>query len=57
MLYTDGLVERRNIPLDAGIKAAADLLAGGRAEHPDALADRVMSGMTPAAGFEDEWPC
>ena len=29
MLYTDGLVERRNIPLDAGIKAAADLLAEG----------------------------
>ena len=54
MLYTDGLVERRNIPLDAGIKAAADLLAGGRAEHPDALADRIMSGMAPAAGFEDD---
>ena len=28
MLYTDGLVERRNQPLDEGINAAAALLAG-----------------------------
>ena len=54
MLYTDGLVERRHIPLDDGIKAAADLLAGHGAQHPDALADQVMSGMMPAAGFEDD---
>jgi anti-sigma regulatory factor (Ser/Thr protein kinase) len=54
MLYTDGLVERRHVPLDDGINAAAALLTEHGAEHPDALADQVMAGMTPAAGFEDD---
>jgi anti-sigma regulatory factor (Ser/Thr protein kinase) len=54
MLYTDGLVERRHISLDDGIKAAADLLAGHSAQHPDVLADQVMAAMMPAAGFEDD---
>ena len=54
MLYTDGLVERRHVSVDEGISAAADLLAGHGTEHPDAVADQVMSGMMPAAGFEDD---
>jgi len=54
MLYTDGLVERRHVPVDEGISAAAALIAEHGTEHPDALADQLMSGMTPAAGFEDD---
>ena len=47
MLYTDGLVERRNQPLDTGIDAAAAALAGHALDHPDDIADHVMS--PPAA--------
>jgi anti-sigma regulatory factor (Ser/Thr protein kinase) len=54
MLYTDGLVERRNQPLDQGIDAAAVTIAGHAQDHPDDIADRVMSAMTPAAGYEDD---
>ena len=54
MLYTDGLVERRNQPLDKGIDAAAIALAGHAQDHPDDVADHVMSAMTPAAGYEDD---
>jgi len=54
MLYTDGLVERRHVPLDDGISAATALLTGHGTQHPDTLADQVMSGMMPAAGFEDD---
>ena len=54
MLYTDGLVERRNQPLDVGIEAAAVALAGHAQDHPDDVADHVMSAMTPTAGYEDD---
>ena len=54
MLYTDGLAERRHVPLDEGISAAAALLAGHGSQHPGTIADHVMSGMMPAAGFEDD---
>jgi PAS domain S-box-containing protein len=54
MLYTDGLVERRHIPLESGINAAAELLLAQRDQHPDTIADQITSGMMPAAGFEDD---
>jgi PAS domain S-box-containing protein len=55
MLYTDGLVERRNQPLDEGIDAAAVAMAEyAQDHHPDDVADHVMSAMTPAAGYEDD---
>jgi anti-sigma regulatory factor (Ser/Thr protein kinase) len=54
MLYTDGLIERRHVPLDEGTSAVAAMLAEHGVQHPDALADQVMSGMMPAAGFEDD---
>ena len=50
MLYADGLVERRNQPLDKGIDAAAITVAEHAQDHPDDVADHVMSAMTPAAG-------
>jgi PAS domain S-box-containing protein len=54
MLYTDGLVERRNQPLDEGIAAAAAAVAERVHDHPDHVADHVMSAMTPAAGWDDD---
>ena len=54
MLYTDGLVERRNQPLDKGIEAAAATVAEHAQDHPDDVADHVMSAMTPASGYEDD---
>ena len=54
MLYTDGLVERRNQPLDSGIGAAAVTVAEYARDHPDHIADHVMSAMTPAAGYDDD---
>ena len=54
MLYTDGLVERRNQPLDKGIDAAAVTMAEHAQDHPDQVADHVMSAMTPAAGYDDD---
>jgi anti-sigma regulatory factor (Ser/Thr protein kinase) len=54
MLYTDGLVERRNQALDDGIEAAAAAVADHPQDHPDHVADHVMSAMTPAAGYEDD---
>jgi PAS domain S-box-containing protein len=54
MLYTDGLVERRNQVLDSGIEAVAVAVADHAQDHPDHVADHVMSAMTPAAGYEDD---
>jgi PAS domain S-box-containing protein len=54
MLYTDGLVERRNQTLDTGIDAAAITVAEHAQDHPDHVADHVMSAMSPAAGYEDD---
>jgi PAS domain S-box-containing protein len=54
MLYTDGLVERRSQPLDEGINAAAAAVTERAADHPDLVADHVMSAMTPAAGYDDD---
>jgi serine phosphatase RsbU (regulator of sigma subunit)/anti-sigma regulatory factor (Ser/Thr protein kinase) len=54
MLYTDGLVERRNQSLDKGIDAAAVTLAERGQDHPDQVADHIMSAMTPATGYEDD---
>ena len=54
MLYTDGLVERRNQSLDTGIDAATVTVAEHAQDHPDHVADYVMSAMSPAAGYEDD---
>jgi PAS domain S-box-containing protein len=54
MLYTDGLVERRNLPLDAGIDAASAAITERAGDHPDLVADHVMAAMTPSAGYDDD---
>ncbi|BBY17778.1 SpoIIE family protein phosphatase [Mycolicibacterium litorale] len=54
LLYTDGLVERRRKALIDGISRAAALFRDGRAATLDDLANRLMSGLAPVAGYQDD---
>ncbi|MFC5094391.1 SpoIIE family protein phosphatase [Amycolatopsis plumensis] len=54
LLYTDGLVERRRDPLDEGITRVAELLENSASATPDELADKLMTSLAPAAGYEDD---
>ena len=54
LLYTDGLVERRRIPLDEGISRAASFLEDGRSAPLEDLANQIMSGLAPGGGYQDD---
>lgn len=54
VLYTDGLVERRRVPLDRGISRVADVAQDARASTLDDLADQVMSQVAPTGGYQDD---
>ncbi|MDT5355421.1 MAG: hypothetical protein QOJ56_3953 [Mycobacterium sp.] len=54
MLYTDGLVERRDVSLDDGIARVSETVAGGMHLPVDAVADAVLSEMTPPGGYDDD---
>jgi anti-sigma regulatory factor (Ser/Thr protein kinase) len=54
LLYTDGLVERRRIPLEDGIARASVLVRDGRAATLDDLANQIMSGLAPSGGYQDD---
>jgi GAF domain-containing protein/anti-sigma regulatory factor (Ser/Thr protein kinase) len=54
LLYTDGLVERRRSPLDAGISRVAALVQDGRTAMLDDLANHIMSGLAPNGGYQDD---
>jgi anti-sigma regulatory factor (Ser/Thr protein kinase) len=54
LLYTDGLVERRREPLDQGIERAAALVGQNRGTELDELADRIMAGLAPSRGYQDD---
>jgi anti-sigma regulatory factor (Ser/Thr protein kinase) len=54
LLYTDGLVERRREPLDAGIARAVDLVQQNRDSALDDLAMQVMSRLAPGGGYQDD---
>lgn len=54
LLYTDGLVERRRVPLDEGISRAADFLEHGRSSPLEDLANEIMSGLAPSGGYQDD---
>jgi anti-sigma regulatory factor (Ser/Thr protein kinase) len=53
LLYTDGLVERRRRPLDAGIGRAGAAVRDGRDTALDDLATHVMERLAPAGGYDD----
>ncbi len=53
LLYTDGLVERRGEPLDAGL-ARLKRAAAGPPPLPQAFCDRLLSELSDDAGPEDD---
>jgi anti-sigma regulatory factor (Ser/Thr protein kinase) len=54
VLYTDGLVERRRIPLEHGISQVAALVRDGLASPLDDLANQIMSRLAPSGGYQDD---
>jgi PAS domain S-box-containing protein len=53
LLYTDGLVERRGIPLDAGLDQLDKALTSLQSCTLDELCDRVIERMRPEATDDD----
>ncbi len=45
LLYTDGLVERRDEPIDAGIARLTEAVAASGTDDPDALCDGVLAAL------------
>jgi PAS domain S-box-containing protein len=54
MLYTDGLVERREVSIDEGIARVSATVAGGMNLTVDAIADAVLAEMAPPTGYDDD---
>jgi serine phosphatase RsbU (regulator of sigma subunit)/GAF domain-containing protein/anti-sigma regulatory factor (Ser/Thr protein kinase) len=54
VLYTDGLVERRRMPLEHGISQVAELVQDGLAATLDGLANQIMSRLAPSGGYQDD---
>jgi anti-sigma regulatory factor (Ser/Thr protein kinase) len=54
MLYTDGLVERRDVLLDDGIARLSATVANGTNRTVDAVADAALSDMAPPGGYDDD---
>ncbi|MFF7442715.1 PP2C family protein-serine/threonine phosphatase [Streptomyces sp. NPDC008122] len=54
VMYTDGLIERRDEDIDAGLaRLAASLTRHGQA-RPEALADALLADLLPPAGNTDD---
>jgi serine phosphatase RsbU (regulator of sigma subunit) len=53
LLYTDGLVERRDEALDEGMARAADVLTGGRHLPPEELAELLTKRLLEDAPDDD----
>ena len=54
MLYTDGLVERRDESIDDGIARVAEVLAQTMNVPVDAVADAMLDKLAPALGYDDD---
>ena len=54
LLYTDGLVERRDEPIDAGIARVAEVMAQTMEAPVDAVADAMLDKLAPAMGYDDD---
>jgi serine phosphatase RsbU (regulator of sigma subunit)/anti-sigma regulatory factor (Ser/Thr protein kinase) len=54
LLYTDGLVERRDSSLDEGITRASVLIRDVRASTLDDVADQIMTRLAPSSGYQDD---
>lgn len=54
VLFTDGLVEQRNIDIDIRFDELADELSGVADMAPREVADAVLSRLRPAGGYDDD---
>lgn len=54
VLYTDGLIERRDEDIDAGLHRLTDALAHHGRTDPDSLADALLAGLGVAGGARDD---
>jgi PAS domain S-box-containing protein len=54
LLYTDGLVERRDEPIDAGIARVIDVMAQTIELPVAAVADAMLDTLAPSVGYEDD---
>ncbi|MBY8876377.1 PP2C family protein-serine/threonine phosphatase [Actinacidiphila acidipaludis] len=54
VLYTDGLVERRNEDIDVGLARLARTLAGHLTTDPEQLADILLFDLLPPRGATDD---
>lgn len=54
MLFTDGLVERRDTAIDAGLTRVAEVVEATRGLPAEAVADAVLREMAPARGYDDD---
>ena len=54
MLYTDGLVERRDVSLDDGIAHLSATVASGQHQTVDGVADAALSELAPPGGYDDD---
>ncbi|OKJ88370.1 hypothetical protein AMK31_07605 [Streptomyces sp. TSRI0107] len=54
MLYTDGLIERRDEDIDAGLARLTTALAQDSALDPDRLADALLVRLDVASGAPDD---
>lgn len=54
MLYTDGLVERRDLTLDDGIAHLGETVARGMHLTVDDVADAALAELAPPGGYDDD---
>ncbi len=54
VLYTDGLIERRDRDIDVGLRQLTDALAGHVGLGPERLADAILARLGVAGGARDD---
>jgi PAS domain S-box-containing protein len=54
LFYTDGLVERRNESIDAGIARVAEVMSKTIELPVDAVADALLDKLAPDGGYDDD---
>lgn len=54
LIYTDGLVERRDVAIDDQIARVAEMVADNPRRLVDAVADTVLRRLRPAEGYDDD---
>ncbi|WP_029113412.1 SpoIIE family protein phosphatase [Mycobacterium sp. URHB0044] len=54
ILFTDGLVERRDSSIDAGLEQVAEVLNDTLGLTAESVADEVLREMAPAEGYDDD---